>query len=135
LDHRNVFDSAFDVGTSDIQDVVVTMRLRMFTLSGNVRDASGALRSDTSLYIFSTNRSPLAPEIIPSMAGVPREIRPNRHGAYSTELPDGDYYVAAVADHVAGWSAPEKLAELAKIATRISVAPGETKSIDFVIPR
>ena len=42
---RNVFDSAFDVGTADIQDVVVTVRLRMCTLSGNVRDGVGRVAS------------------------------------------------------------------------------------------
>ena len=135
LGGRNVVDAPFDVGTTDITDVVVTLRLRMCTLSGNVRDASGALRPDASLYILSTDRSLLAPEFVPSTAGVPREIRPNRHGAYSTELPDGDYYVVAVADHVAGWYAPEKLAELAKIATRISIAPGEQKTLDVIVRR
>ena len=132
LDHRNVFDSAFDVGTADIENVVVTMRLRMCTLSGNVRDASGALRSDASLYIFSTNRSPLAREIIPSMAGVPREIRPNRHGVYSTELPDGDNDVVAVAYYVDGWSATEKL-ESSRRSRRELDRLAKQKSIDLVI--
>jgi hypothetical protein len=133
LGGRNVADSTFDIGTTDITDVVVTMRLRVSTLSGYVRDSSGAPRSDTSLFIFSTDRSLWRPQLIPPMTGVPREVRPNRQGAYRVELLDGDYYVVATAERPKNWQTPESLAEFAKTGTRITMVPRETKTLDVVI--
>jgi hypothetical protein len=133
LSGRNVANSTFDIGATDIIDVVVTMRLRVSTLSGYVRDSSGASRSDSSLYIFSTDRSVWRPRVIPSMTGVPREIRTNRQGAYSVELLDGDYYVVATGERLKDWQTPDNLVELAKTATRISIAPGERKTEDISI--
>jgi hypothetical protein len=130
---RNVADTQFEIGDTDVTDVLVTMRLRVGTLSGTVRDASGALRADTSLYIFSADRERWKPPSFMWVSGVPREIRPNRHGAYTAELIDGEYYVAATTDHRASWRTPETLAELAKTATKISLAAGEQKSIDVTV--
>ena len=79
LDHRNVFDSAFDVGTADIQDVVVTMRLRMCTLSGNVRDAS-RVAAELAQRLFTA--TPLAP-ILRRACLAP----PSRQGAYIRNCP------------------------------------------------
>jgi len=130
---RNVADSAFEMGAADITDVVVTMRLRASTLSGYVRDSSGAPRSDTALFVFSTDRSLWRPQLIPPRTSVPREVRPNRQGVYRIELLDGEYYVVATAEWPKNWQTPESLAELAKTATRVSIAPRETKSLDVTI--
>ncbi|HKW02214.1 MAG TPA: carboxypeptidase regulatory-like domain-containing protein [Vicinamibacterales bacterium] len=128
---RDVADHAFDVGTTDIADVLVTLR-RLASLSGFVRDASGAARGDTSLYIFTADRTRWDPQGLPPTT-TPREFRPNQRGHYHSELLPGDYYVAAGTDALADWLTPEKLAELAKTATKISVAPGEQKTLDVVI--
>jgi hypothetical protein len=66
-------------------------------------------------------------------ATTPREFRPNQHGYYHTELLPGEYYVAAGTDAIADWQTPDKLGELAKGATKISIAPGEQKALDVMI--
>jgi hypothetical protein len=71
--------------------------------------------------------------LIPPRTSVPREVRPNRQGAYRIELLDGEYYVVATAEWPKNWQTPESLAELAKTATRVSIAPRETKSLDVTI--
>lgn len=83
---REVADLPIDIGTADITDVVVTMRRPLGTLTGVVRDDARAPQPDASLYIFSTDRSRWLRSRLPSITGAPREIRPNRHGNYRTEV-------------------------------------------------
>jgi hypothetical protein len=49
------------------------------------------------------------------------------------ELLDGDYYVVATGERLKDWQTPDNLVELAKTATRISIAPGERKTEDISI--
>ena len=74
--------------------------------------------------------------VLPASAqvtAVPREIRPNRHGAYRTEIVAGEYYVVASTEARADWDAPKSLAELANTATRITITAGERKTQDITI--
>ena len=131
MNGHDLIDRSFDVGTTDISDVVVTLR-QVTTISGTVRDASGAPRPDASLYVFSTDRTRWDPQGLPPTT-TPWGFRPNQHGQYHTAVPPGEYYVAAGTEALGEWQTPEKLAELAKTATRISIASGEQKALDIAI--
>jgi hypothetical protein len=123
---RDVADSPIEL-RGDAQ-VVITFSDRWNNLKGTVTSARGAPDADALVLLFPTDAQ------MWTYAGInPRRIksaRTTRTGEYVfTSVPEGDYYVVAVPDQDArGWQDPKALEGLARGATPISIAEGETKS-------
>ena len=53
-----------------------------------------------------------------------------------TSIPPGEYYLVAIAEETfAGWQDPKRLAELARRATRVRIAEGQTLVQDLATVR
>lgn len=106
------------LGTDDLT-VSVTLSETPTILSGVVTDASGAVRSDASVYIFRSDRKLWT-------AGAPsREVRPNRRGAYRADLPPGEYLVLATSAAPLLWMEAAALEKLATSATLVRLTRGD----------
>jgi hypothetical protein len=116
---------------SDVNDVVMTLTDRRWTLSGLVRDADGRSAETGWAVMFPRDRHRWrdvgfgAPHRL-DLAAV------NRNGRFQLEGPiPGDYLVAAVANPPELWRAPEYLETLVPIATPVRLELGETRSVDL----
>jgi hypothetical protein len=113
---------------ADVTDLVVTFTDRPSTLSGQVQSAKGVPDPSATVLVFPADSGAWM-----DYGGFPRRlraIRVDRHGQYQTDgLPAGDYLVVAVADESsANWQDPRVLRTLARLATPITIAEGETRS-------
>jgi hypothetical protein len=128
---RDIADTPFDLDTADIGNVVITFTDRPTKLTGAARTKDGAPDTDALVVLF-----PVDPGAWNS--GGPnrrlRSARPANDGTFTFDaLPAGDYYVAAVLDGTySQWQDPQVLAELARTATQVRLADGDTKTQDVV---
>jgi hypothetical protein len=124
---RDITSTAVELKNDDIDGVVVTFTDRPTDLSGTVTGASGP-DSSAAVIIFPTDPANWA-----GTGSAPRDLKNARAsdtGAYSfSNLPPGDYYIAAVSDALAvDWQNPEFLTALSRAATRIRLSEGEKKT-------
>ena len=130
---RDYTDRAFDTTAgNDITDVTVTMTSEITRLSGTVRDAKGAVAAVGQVIVFPTDRAlwtnyGLRP-------GKLRSARVSTSGAYAVALRAGEYFVAAIDQGgPSDWMEPRFLEAASAGATRITVLPSETKTVDLSI--
>lgn len=129
---RDVTGRPFDVGSVDLVDAVVTMRRSTGVLSGAVTDGAGHSRQDASIFVLPVDATRwISLGLAEDMTG-PREVRPNRRGVFRVELAPGDYLVAGATERP-GWRRAEVIADLARTATRISIAGGEARTLDLTV--
>jgi hypothetical protein len=126
---RDVSDLALAVGSGDVPEVVVTFTDTPNGLSGNVRNASGAIDTTAVVLVFPTERERWVERGARSM----RALRVGPDGAYNTSsLPKGNYFVAAIDDgRAARWPQPEWLDSVAGIATIVTINPRERRVVDL----
>lgn len=128
-DGRDIVDSAFELRSGEVwNDVEIKVTKRAATISGNmVNDQNEAVTSAT-VVVFASERE----KWFESSRYV-RAARPNQQGQWHVNgLPEGDYLVAAV-DYVENgeWNDPEYLTRLREVATRVSVAEGDSKAVSL----
>jgi hypothetical protein len=125
---RDLEDAVFDL-SADFHDVVVTISTRGARVSGNVRsEANGA--PGARVIIFSADPrhwmqlSPYDRRLQEAMTG--------RDGRYAlADLPAGEYLILAGTIELVDWERPNLLESLSKLATRVTLAEGETRSLDL----
>jgi hypothetical protein len=129
LNGRDVADVPFEVKAGDdLAGLVLTVTDSAADVSGVVYDAAGHPTSDLSILLFATDRA--------FWSQTSRRIRPpvraSTAGRFAlTNLPAGDYYLAAVSDvEPNAWFNPGFLDEIIPTAIKISVAEGEHKTQD-----
>jgi hypothetical protein len=127
LNGVDVSETPFDF-TRDVSDLVLTFTDRWSGMSGVVRGTGGGgalvLAFTTNVQVW--NEQGPSPRCLKS-------TRANARGEFGLPavLP-GDYYVVAVAEvQAADWRDPQVLQALARLATRITIAEGEHKTIDL----
>lgn len=137
---RDYSDVPFEVTAGpDITGVVVTLGApeEGARVRGTVRDAKGNVADAAGVIIF-----PVTREMWRDYGFEPRRIipaglstLPQRTGTYSSRpFPPGDYYVVAVApDQQSRWQDPEFLDAASRVATRVTLAVGETTLPDLTI--
>jgi hypothetical protein len=128
---RDMLDLPIEVGAGDINDVIVKFTDHPATLTGVVRDLSGPNDPPTSVVIF-----PVDPKLWTDYSSSPRRVRlvlPRLGTGYSiSPLSPGDYFVAAVRDGDSiDWPDPKFLDRLSRVAARVTIAAGETKTMDL----
>jgi hypothetical protein len=134
---RDLLGLPLEVGTADVNDVVIGLTLRPTTLSGIVRDANGNPSRDAHIVVFPTDQAQwtrvrmdfdFAPRI--------RDLRvADSGGKYMvTDLPPGEYFVAAVEDRdMDAWPAPPFLQTLTPTAIRVRIADGAPVIQDLLV--
>jgi hypothetical protein len=124
----------FDTTTGrDITDVVITFTDETTTVSGAIRDRTGQPAANAAVIVFPAERAQwtnfgMQPTRIRSTPG-------STSGTYTLRsLPAGDYLLLAVDDESADrWTDPAFLEAASRVATRISIAWGETKAQDLTM--
>jgi hypothetical protein len=129
LEGRDVSEIPFEF-QRDVADLVITFTDRWSGVSGSVQ---GGGSDSASVLVF-----PIDAQSWTNYGSNPRRLksaRANAQGRFGiSSLPPGDYYAVAIPEEQsADWRDPKMLEELARIATRISIAEGEHKTIDLSI--
>ncbi len=122
-----VAGQAFTIGSTDIDDVVVTFTDTVMTLSGMVRTVEGGLGDGATVVAFPADvRAWLAAGMPPGRV-VTAVV--SATGAYQVRIPlPGDYLVVAVPPEVTPDVDPDFVARFAQAAARVSLTSGETKT-------
>jgi hypothetical protein len=129
---RDISEAPLELSTSDIGNVVITYTDRPTTLSGIVRAKDGNPDTEALIVLF-----PSDPAGWTDFGVNPRRLRstrPTSNGTYTfSGLPAGEYYVAAILEGaVSSWQDPQVLADLARTATAVRLAEGDTRTQDVV---
>ena len=110
-------------------ELVITYTDRPTEIVGALQDASGRPAADYFIVCFSIDRSLWGPQ-----TRRVQTVRPATDGAYSLQLPAGDYFLAALTDVEPGdTNDPAFLEQLIPGAIKITVADGEKKTQDIRI--
>jgi hypothetical protein len=129
LGGRDVSDAPLDLGSEDVANIVITFTDHPSELAGAARDAKGPDGTATVLVF------PATPALWNDNGLSPRRFRRSRvgvDGAYRiANLPAGDYWVVAVRSATSSeWLDPKFLQKLSALATKVTIADGEKKSLD-----
>jgi hypothetical protein len=125
----DVTDTGIGVGSQGVNGIEIEMTNRRQQLSGTVADSRGAAVIDYAVAIFSQDRARWT-------APMNRYVavgRPGNDGTFRiSTLPPGDYYAIAL-DGIDGSEAldPESLEGMARLATTVSLAAGDTRTLDL----
>jgi hypothetical protein len=119
----------------DVSGVRVTLSDRAPKLSGTVRGHDRSPVTDAAVIVF-----PVQPDQWSNYGFAPATIvsaRTSTAGVYSvSSLPAGDYFVVGVpASDVSAWQRPDFLKQAARSAVRVSLAWGQTATVDVTIVR
>ncbi len=126
---QDAADVPVELRSSGLSDVVVTFTDRVTRLGGVARGANGEPAASATVVLFPVDRA------LWRRAGLANRrtqtTGPGRDGAYEfNAVAPGDYFIAAVADAADDFSDPAVLARLIPLASRVSVAEGETATQD-----
>lgn len=131
---RDLSDQAIDLN-DDVSGIVVVLSDEASRLSGAVRDEKGVPARQASVLAFPVNR-----ELWSGPMLSPRRLTRSRTddaGAFDIRnLPAGDYFIAAIEDaHVGSWPESRFLDTLSKIATRVTIAESEQRTLPLTLSR
>ena len=126
---RDIRDYPFEIGGSDIRDVVVTFTDRRSAIRGRVLREPPYETTRGWVTIFPSDR------VLWSDYGIlPRRIafvELGRSGVFEAEVPPGTYLIAATPHSTRGRITPEALAQLAAFATPVVVGDDQTAIQDL----
>jgi hypothetical protein len=131
LDGRERADLPFDLtAQQDVDGVMVTITNAVASLTGSVRDGTGALTSRAAVIVF-----PAEPERWVDYGLSPSRIVSAHASSVGTfrvrALPAGDYFVVGVPEARArDWQQPQFFSRAALGAVRVTLGWGEAKTVD-----
>ena len=126
-------DRPIVLGSVDINDLQVTLTDKTTVLSGTARDERGMLQPHAPIYVFPKDKT-LWTDFGPWPSRI-RRVQASRAARWQvTGLPPGDYYVASTwASIHEAWMHNEVFDRLARLASPISIADGQSRSIDLTV--
>jgi hypothetical protein len=125
---RDVFDAPLDVRPGANLEVVVTFTDRPAQLTGVLQTGTGVAAPDYFIIVFSTDRSQWRPA-----SRRVQMIRPATDGRFTTALPAGDYWIAALTDVAQNeWYDAAFLAQL-PTTIKVTLIDGQTTTQDLKI--
>lgn len=130
---QDIADVPLIVGNREIQPITITFTDRpLASLAGTVRGTGSA---DAIVCLFPAERAAWV-----DYGNSPRRVRavrPNQAGAYRIAgLPAGAYFAVAVSDdRSADWRDADHLEALSRMATRVTIADEEAKTLDLTVQR
>jgi hypothetical protein len=127
LGGRDISIEPFTLGGTDISGAAIHLTDRPSSVSGNVSLPAGGPDTQAAVVIF-----PVEPAARVDRGPSPRQlrsVRADRDGAFVLgDLPPGQYLVAAISEALAAdWQQSSHLDVLARLATRVDIAAGESK--------
>jgi hypothetical protein len=128
---RDALDFGLDLKPGDALPAgVLTLSTRQSELTGTLLDRAGAPTAAYMVVVFAADTQYWTPDSRRIQA-----MRPLASGRFSFKnLPPGTYRLAAATDVEPGeWLDPEFLAELAGVATAVTIGDGEKKTQDVRI--
>lgn len=133
LDGKDVTDSSFELGTADIDRIVITYTERQADLTGTARDDTRAPAAAAEVILFPADASAWT-----GYGSVSRRVRnagTGKDGTFTIAgVPPGEYYLAAIpADGAPEWQDPATLQRLVSQAVTLTIGEGEKKTQDVVV--
>ena len=125
----DVTDSGLDVGSQGASGVEIEMTNRLQEISGGVTDADRKAVDSYVVVMFAQDRA----RWVSVFNRYGATARPGNDGRFKvTTLPPGDYYAIALdrSDAIEGQD-PEFLDGLTRLASTVSLTPGETRTLDL----
>src|SRR5262249_21783778 len=124
----DVGDAGIDVPAGgSIENVVVEMTNRLIDVSGRGADADGATVRDCFVVLFAQDCARWTVQTRYVITG-----RPGPDDLFHLRLLPGDYYAVAMSDvEQNAWTDPDFLSLAREHATRLTVADGETKTLNL----
>lgn len=133
VDGRDISETPLDLGTTDVNNVVVTFTDRPTKIAGRVLARNGAPDGDAIVIASPVDQSPwsdsgLNPRRVKSTHAAP-------NGSYTiTGLPAGEYSVVAIhEDLIPDWQDPRVLGELVRSGSDVRLADADTRSVDLKV--
>jgi carboxypeptidase family protein len=129
VDGVEVIDQGIDVTPGQrISGVDIELTTKIATVSGLVTNARGEPARDCTVVLFSTDTKRWKPG-----SRYVRTARPDQEGRFKlSSLPPSDYYIVAVDNLEPGqWADAEFLERVAAGARRLSIAEGETPTVNL----
>ena len=130
VDGLDLLDSPIDGPAVNLAGVTVTLTNKPTELSGTLQSASGQPAAEYFIVVFSQDRRHWH-------AGARRSqsTRPATNGRFQfTDLPPGDYFLAALTDlDPNGWQDPSFLEQAVQAAIKLTVVEGQTTVQDVRI--
>jgi hypothetical protein len=135
LDDRDLLDVPLEItaDSPDVRGVVLTFSNRHTQLAGVLQTPAGTPAVEYFIVVFTTDRS-----LWRNQHRRLRSTRPATDGAFSlTDLPPGDYYVAALTDLDPAWQTSAFLEPLvaAGAAVKVTIGEGEAVRQDLQLTR
>ena len=125
---RDLADLSFELN-GHLADLVVTISTRGARLSGSVMHEA-SVAPGARVIIFSAD-----PRHWVHLSAYERRLKEataGRDGRYAfADLPAGDYLIVAGTMELVNWDRPDLLVSLSKLASRLTLAEGETRSLDL----
>ena len=122
-------DLPFDLKES-ITDLVITVSHRGAKVSGTVRTATSVPDATAAVVLF-----PVDPRQWIDFSAYARrikDVRASRDATFSiADLPDGEYFIVALPQQQLDWGQPRFFETLSRFATRVTLGPGEARSLDL----
>jgi hypothetical protein len=130
LNGRDISDDSFEIGTTDISNVLVVLTADVAKVNGVVRDRNGELALDAWVLAFPMARAAW------TTSASSRRIRTARlsaGGRYSlVGIPAGAYFIVAVnAADLGAWPGPTSFERFSRSATVVVLADAEEKTVDL----
>ncbi len=132
VDGRDVLERPLRVVAERPVDLTLTFTDMPSVLTGVFQDRSGRAATDYFIVVFSVDRA----YWVPGSRRI-RATRPATDGAFGVRgLPPGDYLLGAVTDLEPGeWNDPTLLADLSKVAIKVSLRDAQTTIQDIRVGR
>jgi len=126
---KEVGDALVPIGYEDVE-LVFKCGGNMSRVTGRIRDSNGNADQGAQAVVFPADRRHWTTDVRPLRFAFGR---PNTSGVFTiSNLPAGEYFVAAVPDAIGRtWQDPRVLETLARTAARITLSPGDLRSIDL----
>jgi hypothetical protein len=135
LNGRDVLDAAFELGSDDLDGVVVTYVNGIASLSGTVRSGAGTPATDAQVVVLPLDYQTWIANGMPARRTA--IVLADEQGAFRVpNIPPGEYLVVALTpDTEADLSNPAVVSALAGVATRATVPPAGTATATLTMNR
>lgn len=110
---------------SDIDGLEILLSRNHTGVTGNVRDERGRPAPNVLLLAFPQDPRDWDQYVVQPAASRIVRLHPSPTGRFDTNLPSGDYFVAAVLGFDPEWMSPRFLQSLVRVATKVSIRSGE----------